>query len=65
MGIQGAGVAKGWLRNTVWRPVLRNRNYLFSAPASTLFLIMLYCDLKLLYNSSTTPVEVEISFSLS
>ena len=54
--------------------MLQNRNYLFSAPAPPLSIILapalataIYWHLKLFFNSSTGTVliEVEISFSSS
>ena len=57
------------------KAVLRSRNYLLSAPAPLLSLILapapapahaaIYCHLKLFYKSSAIPIELEISFSSS
>ena len=69
-----AGILQYSVKAGGFFPVLRSRNYLFSAltpgpvppwsrisapaPAPAI-----YCHLKLLYNSSTIPMEVEKSFS--
>ena len=55
-------------------PVLRSRNYLFSAPAPNLTIISdpapapttaIYWHLKLFLNTSTIQIKVEITFSSS